>query len=192
METSTSLLERLRQDSAEADWQRLVALYTPLIRGWLRRYSAAQQDADDLVQEVLSIVIRKLPFFERERTGSFRSWLRTISVNCLRESWRSKRFRPMASGGTTFREVLEQLSDPESELSRLWDQEHDDHVMRELLQTIRPTVGDEIWEAFRRVTLDGAKPADVAEELGTSVNAVYIAKSRVMSRLREEGRGLID
>ena len=192
METSTSLLERLQKSPDESDWSQLVEIYTPLIRGWLRRYSQYDQDADDVQQEVLSVVIRKLPLFERQRTGSFRNWLRTICVNCLRDSWRAKRFRPAATGGSDFRAVLEELEDPHSQLAQIWNQEHDQHVLQSLLQQIRPTLPNETWQAFQAVTVEGEGAADVAERLGMSVNSVYIAKSRVMARLREIGRGLIE
>src|SRR5437870_2279853 len=84
-ETSASLLDRLRRPKAgEADWRRLVDLYTPLIRGWLRRHADLPPgDADDVVQDVLAVVVRRLPDFEHnQRTGAFRAWLRTITVNC--------------------------------------------------------------------------------------------------------------
>lgn len=192
METSASLLERLRSSPEEADWGQLLELYTPLIRVWMRRYSSSQQDADDVVQEVLSVVIRKLPAFERQRTGSFRSWLRSITVNCLRDSWRANKFRPSATGGSDFRQILDQMEDPQSQLSQVWNKEHDQHVLRTLLDQVRPSLAEETWQAFKRVSVDGETAADVAEALGMTVNSVYIAKSRVMSRIRELGRGLID
>ncbi|MEQ9407695.1 MAG: sigma-70 family RNA polymerase sigma factor [Fuerstiella sp.] len=192
METSASLLERLCTSPDEPDWQRLFDVYTPLIRWWIRRYSSSERDAEDVVQETLSVVLRKLPGFQRQRTGSFRAWLRSVTVNCLRDSWRANRFQAVATGGSNFRQVLEQMSDPGSELSQLWDREHDDHVLRTLLNQIRPSVSEETWLAFHRVTVLNESPAEVAERLGISLNAVYIAKSRVMSRLRTEARGLID
>lgn len=192
MDTSASLLERLRSAPEEADWNQLVSLYTPLIRKWLRRYSSFHQDADDVLQEVLSVVVRKLPAFERQRTGSFRSWLRNISVNCLRESWRANRFRPTATGGSDFQAVLVEMADPQSQLSHVWNQEHDQHVLQSLLTQIRPSLTDETWLAFKHVAVDGEVPADVATKLGISVNSVYIAKSRVMSRIRELGDGLLE
>ena len=192
METSTSLLERLRSSPEDADWSELVNLYTPLIRSWLRRYSSSEQDADDVVQEVLSVLIRKLPAFERERSGSFRAWLRTITRNCLRDSWRRKRIRPSAAGGSDFRLVLEQMADPQSPLSQQWDQQHDQHVLKTLLAQIRPTLTEETWQAFKLVSVDGKTPAQAAEELNVSVNSVYIAKSRVMTRIRTLGRGLLE
>jgi RNA polymerase sigma-70 factor (ECF subfamily) len=192
-ETSASLLDRLRLRPDEESWQRLVVIYTPLIRGWLRRYALLEQDADDLVQEVLTVVVRRLPEFRREpRTGAFRRWLRTIAVNCLRDFWRSQRLRPAARGDADFLQVLDALEDPTSDLSRLWDEEHDRHVTRHLLEMIRPKFEPRTWQAFRRVALEGASPEEVAAELGVTPNAVFIAKSRVLARLRREGAGLLD
>jgi RNA polymerase sigma-70 factor, ECF subfamily len=191
-ETSASLLDRLRLGPDEGSWRRLVELYTPLIRGWLGRH-ARLHDADDLVQEVLSVVVRKLPQFVRQpRTGAFRRWLRSISVNCLRDFWKRQRGRPRGTGDSDFVQMLTQLEDPGSALSRLWDEEHDRHVTGRLLEMIRPDFEPNTWQAFRRVALDGVAPDQAAAELGLSVNAVFIAKSRVMRRLRELGAGLLD
>ncbi len=192
-ETSASLLERLRQNADHDSWQRLLNLYTPLIRGWLRRYGLPDHEADDLVQDVLTVVVRRLPDFRRgPHTGSFRAWLRAITVNCLRDAWRAQRIRPRATGDSNFLQMLDQLGDDDSGLTRLWDEEHDQHVLNQLLEMIRPRFEPGTWQAFKRVTLDGQAPAQVAAELGISVNAVFIAKSRVLSQLRQEGQGLID
>jgi RNA polymerase sigma-70 factor (ECF subfamily) len=192
-ETSATLLDRLCNRPDDEAWARLVDLYTPLIRGWLRRHLRLEQDADDLVQDVLAVVVRKLPGFRREpRTGAFRRWLRSITVNCLRDYWRSGRSRPTATGDSNFAQMLDQLEDPASDLSRLWDQEHDHHVTHRLLEMIRPRFEPATWQAFQRVALEGVAAEQVAAELGLSVNAVFIAKSRVLKLLREEGAGLID
>src|SRR5262249_1928760 len=121
-ETSVSLLERLRLQPDAASWQRLVDLYEPLIRGWLRRYAVSDNDADDLTQDVMAVVVRELPHFEHnQRHGAFRSWLRTITVHRLRAAWRGRKTRPEATGESDFLKVLDQLEDPASDLSRLWD-----------------------------------------------------------------------
>jgi RNA polymerase sigma-70 factor (ECF subfamily) len=190
-ETSASLLDRLRDAPDPEAWQRLVEVYTPLIRGWLRRNGLHPQDADDVVQEVLAVVFRKVGAFRRQpRAGAFRRWLRSITVNCLRDFWKARRHRREASGDSAVQALLTQLSDPASNLSRQWDVEHDKHVAAKLLELIRPQFEPRTWEAFRRVALDGAAPDAVAAELGVTVNAVFIAKSRVLARLRPEGRGL--
>ena len=191
--TSASLLDHLRQRSSETAWQRMVDLYTPLIRSWLKRYTVPDQDIEDLVQDVLAIVIRKMPEFRRQpQVGAFRRWLRNITVNCLRDFWRAKRYCPKAVGADEFGQILDQLEDPESGLSKFWDQEHDDHVTRRLLEMIRPRFEAKTWLAFQRVALEGVPVDQVALDLGLSVNAVFIAKSRVVHMLRKAGQGLIE
>jgi RNA polymerase sigma-70 factor (ECF subfamily) len=191
--TSISLLERLRLEPDASSWERLVDIYTPLIRGWLGRQLRPCVDSDDLVQDVLAVVVRRLPEFQREpRTGAFRRWLRTITVNCLRDFWRAQRIRPAATGDSNLLQMLDQLEDPNSGPSRQWDLEHDRHVTQRLFELIKPQFETKTWQAFQRVALDGASPDVVAAELGISVNAVFIAKSRVLARLRQEGAGLID
>lgn len=192
-ETSASLLARLRLSPDQESWQRLVSLYTPLIRNWLARQGLPMQEADDLCQEVLTVLVRRLPSFERNpQPGSFRRWLRTIAVNCLRDFWRSGKRKPRAAGGSDCAEMLEQLADPDSGLSRQWDLEHDQHVTRQLLEMIRPQFAPSTWEAFTLYALEGRSPQEVAQRLGMTVNAVFIARSRVLARLREEGEGMID
>lgn len=192
-QTSISLLDSLRSAPSDMAWRRLVDLYTPLVRAWLRRYQVLEQDADDLVQEILAVVVRKLPEFERQpRTGAFRRWLLGITVNCLREFWRSHRAKVAAPGGTDFLQALQEYEDPAGHLSRLWEQEHDRHVAAWLLEQIRPQFEPKTWTAFRRVAIDGIAPVQVAAELGMTVNAVFIAKSRVLTQLRQAGTGLLD
>lgn len=191
-ETSHSLLDRLREHPHGDDWCRLVGLYTPLLHAWAGRHAVQSADADDLVQEVFAVVVRQLPSFEHNRRpGAFRRWLRIILVHRLRDFWRARRHRPEAAGGSDILARLAELEDPDSGLSRLWDQEHDRHVVRQLLERIEGEVTPSTWQAFRRVTLEGRDEGAVAAELGLSVNAVFIAKSRVLQRLRREATGLI-
>jgi RNA polymerase sigma-70 factor (ECF subfamily) len=187
------LLERLRDRADSEAWERLIDLYSPLLSGWLRRHELQSADEDDLVQEVLLIVAREAPRFEHTgRPGAFRNWLRTILANRLHEFWRERRVRPAATGDSDFTALLDQLVDPDSSISHLWDQEHDEHVARRLLAMIEPQFAPSTWQAFRRVVLEGARPDAVAAEMGLTVNAVFIAKSRVLQRLRSESRGLLD
>jgi RNA polymerase sigma-70 factor (ECF subfamily) len=192
-ETSVSLLDRLRLQPDEDSWKRFVDLYVPLIRGWLGRYSVKPEDAEDLAQEVMAVVLRELPQFRHnQQRGAFRNWLRNVTVNRLRAQWRARRGRVAPTGDSAVADMLDQLTDPSSSLSRLWDQQHDQHVARRLMELIQPQFEPKTWQAFRRVVIDGIKPAFVAHELGLSVNAVLLAKSRVLRRLRQEMQGLTD
>jgi RNA polymerase sigma-70 factor, ECF subfamily len=191
-DTSVSLLDRLRDSPDAASWQRLVDLYTPLIQSWLRSQGLQPSDADDLAQDVLAVLVRELPAFEHRRPGAFRAWLRAITTNRMRNFWRARQARPAATGDSDFVRVLEQLEDPHSELSRLWDREHDQLVVRRAMELIEPEFTPSTWQAFRRLAVDGAAVEAVAAEMGLTANAVLIAKSRVFSRLRQEIGGLVD
>jgi RNA polymerase sigma-70 factor (ECF subfamily) len=192
-ETSLSLLDRLRDPGNPAAWRNVVDLYTPLMHHWLRAANLQPTDADDLVQEVLAVVVRKVAEFRHEgRAGSFRAWLKAITVNRLRDHWRAKYARTAPAGPDDLGRVLADLEDPHSGVSRLWDEEHDRYVLGRLMELIEPEFKPSTWAAFRGHVVEG-RPADaVAAELGLTPNAVFIAKSRVMQRLREEARELID
>jgi RNA polymerase sigma-70 factor (ECF subfamily) len=186
MDTSASLLERVRGHS-EAGWERLVELYTPLIRTWVGRHVPQPDDVNDVVQQVFTVVVARVAeFVHNGRPGAFRHWMRSITVNHLRAFWRTR--QPQAAVNA----VLDQLEDPASSPSREWDREHDRHVARKLLEYIEPEFRPATWQAFRRLVIDEAAPDVVAAELGMSVNAVLVAKSRVLRRLRQEAQGLLE
>jgi RNA polymerase sigma-70 factor (ECF subfamily) len=193
VETSLSLLERLSHKPDDADWRRLVVLYTPVLHAWLGRHNLQASDLDDLTQEILAVVVQKMPEFRHNRrVGAFRAWLRTITVHCLRRFWRAKQYRATAPGGRDFEAYLSQLEDPASGLSVEWDREHDRRLLRRLLELVEPEFQAKTWSAFRLLVLERRLAAETAAELGLTVNAVLIAKSRVLQRMRQEADGLID
>lgn len=190
--TSATLLARLKDGRDEDAWSRLNELYAPLIRTWAERLGVRGADADDLVQDVLTVVVRRFPeFVHPDRPGAFRGWLRAIAANCAREAWRARRLSPVAPGGTDFGSYLARLEDPADDLSREWDREHDVYVTRRLLERIKGDFEAKTWELFRKFVLEGLPADKVAAAYGTSPNTVYIAKSRVLARLREEADGLL-
>jgi DNA-directed RNA polymerase specialized sigma24 family protein len=119
-------------------------------------------------------------------------WLRVITANRARAHWKAGKLRPVATGGSDFQSAVGQLEDAQSELSQLWDREHDEHVLRRLLEMLESEFTAKTLQAFRRQVIDGAAAEEVAAELGMSLGAVYVAKSRVLARLRREAEGLLD
>ncbi len=192
-ETSISLLNRLQRTDDAETWNRLVGLYAPLLRSGLWKYDVHPSVADDLVQEVLMAVSKDVTTFDHNgRPGAFRSWLKAILVNRLRNFWRARGRRPQVRGDSDMEQQLAQLENPASEMSQLWNQQHDRHVARQLLALSEPQFAPNTWKAFCRVAIDGERPDVVATELGISLNAVFVAKSRVLSKLRQEAQGLVE
>ena len=186
--TSATLLQRLLDHGDAAAWTRLTQLYAPLIRACLGRHLPQSADVDDLTQQVFTVVVEKLPEFRHSgRPGAFRAWLRGICVNRVRMFWRT---RPPSVPDSE--EALRQLEDPDSDLSREWNAEHDSHVVRSLLRVMEQEFEPATLRVFRMLALENRPAPDVAAELGMSVAAVWGAKSRVLRRLREEGEGLLD
>jgi RNA polymerase sigma factor (sigma-70 family) len=192
-ETSLSLIARLSQSADSESWNRLVEIYTPLMKRWLRRYDVQDADADDLVQEVFVVVSREMPTFAHsQQQGAFRSWLRQILVHRLQNFWRARRRRPHATGASSVLERLAQLQDETSPLSRLWNEEHDRSVIAKLMDLVRPNFVPQTWEAFERQFVAGQPPAEIAAELKMGIGSVYMARNRVLNALRREAAGLID
>jgi RNA polymerase sigma-70 factor (ECF subfamily) len=191
-ETRQSLLLRARAGE-EGAWEDLTGLYRPLIVGWLSRQGVPPGDLEDLGQDVLLSVVRHLPAFQHSgRRGAFRSWLRAIACSRTADYWRAADAGAQAEGGSGATAALQQLADPDSDLNRRWDEEHDRYVLACVLDLVEEEFEPATLRAFRRLALDGASGAEVAEELGLSVSAVYAAKSRVLARIRQEAEGLID
>lgn len=185
--TATSLLERVKRQEPDA-WQRLVTLYGPLIYGWARRARASPEDAADVVQEVFRAVVEHVGEFRRDRPGdTFRGWLWTITQNKLRDQWRRRVGRAEATGGTDAQERLQEVpAEPESTSGASVSAAPPGSLLRRALDLIRAEFEERTWRAFWGVVVEGKAPAEVATDLGMSANAVYVARSRVLRRLREE------
>ncbi len=183
--TPLTLLQRLQQAGDSAAWRRFAELYTPLLFYWARRTGLQEPDAADLVQDVFLVLVRKMPEFRYEPGGSFRSWLRTVLVNKWRERQRRKAL-PVEGGFPVDQVAAPPVDDPlDDRASRT------DLVLR-ALEAIRGDFAPSTWSAFHQLVVRGKSPRLVAADLGLSAAAVYIAKSRVLKRLRQELDGLID
>jgi len=184
--TSETLLNRLRQLNQPEAWARFVRLYTPLLLAWARRQGFQVADAQDLVQEVLVKLVRELPTYERGEGQSFRGWLFRLTVN---ECWDFRRRK--ATRALPGAEGLSPVSDDDP-VSELEETEYRRLLVHRGLEVIRADFSDSTWTAFTRVMVEGRSPTDVAAELNLSVNAVFLARHRVLTRLRQELQGLLE
>src|SRR5687767_1938398 len=179
--TSISLLLRVRDPRDREGWARFVDLYAPLLFHWAKKCGLQQADAADLVQEVLSLLVQKLGQFDYDREGSFRGWLRTVLMHKWQERHRKKVEAGWPEGSGSGLDPA--VSDNVAVLAETEYREHLVHRALELMQAeFQPTT----WKACWEFVVNGRSAAEVAAQLGTTVDVVYAAKSRVMRRLREE------
>ncbi len=189
--TQISLLQRIQDPADTMSWQIFARIYEPFIEGYLRRRGVSGELALDVRQEVLLVVSRRIGSFQHNgRVGAFRNWLRATTVNCLRSFLRQQ--KQESPGGTDIAELIEQLSDENSELSFIWNREHNDYVLRQLLARLESNFQESSLAAFRRTYLDGVSADEVAEELQMSKNAVIVARCKVLSALRQQALEILD
>ena len=188
--TSLSLIRRLR-DCEQTAWSDFLHLYYPLIYSWCRRAGLQEQDAVDVVQEVFRAVLGGVAGFRRDRSGaSFHAWLRGITRHKLQDFWRGRELQRQPVGGTTAWQQIERV--PEQVNLEDSQQEDLNTVTRRALELVRMEFEVATWDAACMVLVAGQSPAEVAQRLGVSTNAVYKAKARVMRRVREKLSDLFD
>jgi RNA polymerase sigma-70 factor (ECF subfamily) len=179
------LLGRLRQPEEQAAWTRFVQLYTPLLLCWVRRWGLQDQDASDVVQEVLVTLVQKLPEFQYNPERRFRAWLRTVALNKVRDFARRRADRGSPEGS-----LADVIAPDENE--ELAETEYRQHLVSRALQLMQVEFPPKMWKACWEHVVVGRSVAEVAAELGISEGTVYVAKSRIMSRLRQELEGLLE
>ena len=153
--TSVSLLKRLRQPCADEAWARFVDLYTPLIYYWARGTGLSAHDAADLVQDVLTMLVRKMPEFSYDPNGSFRGWLRTLTLNVWRKS-RSRdtvRVRGMDDG-------LDEVAAPDHG-SAFEEEEYRRHLVKRALELMQSQFQPTTWRACWASAVEGRSAEEV-------------------------------
>ncbi len=187
--TRPSLLVRIRDPRDGEAWSQFVEVYAPLIFGFARKHGLQDADAADLTQEVLHTVARSATRLDYDpQRGSFRGWLFTVVRNRLRDFWDSQKRQHRGSGDSGVQKLLGEQPAPEKDLSLLWDQEYERQLLAWAADQIRGTVQESTWQAFWQTAVEGKSGKEVAQALGMTVAAVYLAKSRVMVRLKDQVR----
>jgi RNA polymerase sigma-70 factor (ECF subfamily) len=183
--TRASLLVRLRDPRDEAAWRQFVDLYAPLVYGYARKQGLQDADAADLSQHILATLVGALGRLEYDpERGAFRNWLFTVVRRKL-SNWRSSQNgRTNGSGDTATQVLLEQAPAPE-DAEHVWEAEWQRRTFVWACEQVRTEVTVATWQAFWRTAVEGRPGKEVAAQLDMSVAAVYLARSRVLARLKE-------
>ncbi len=183
--TRASLLLRLRDPADDRAWVEFTDLYGPLIRRVARRGGLQDADAADLEQEVFRAVAGAIGRYDPDPArGSFRGWLLRIARNLLLNLLAARRRHPPAGGGTDVFALLQAVPDPAGEDSTVFEAEYRRRTFEWAAEQVRDEFRPATWQAFWRTAVGGEETAAVASDLGMSVGAVYVARSRVLARIR--------
>jgi len=185
--TRASLLVRIRDGGDVGAWQEFVRLYAPVIYGFARKRGLQDADAADLMQDVLRSVSSAVHQLDYDRVrGTFRGWLFTVTRNKVFNFLESRSRRVQASGDSRVQQRLEQHADAKGELATDWEADYQRAMAAQAMECVKGEFQAATWEAFIQTAVEGRTPSQVSARVGLSVGAIYVAKSRVIARLRQE------
>jgi RNA polymerase sigma-70 factor (ECF subfamily) len=179
--TRVTLLDRLRDPQDREAWSEFVGLYGPLIFHFARRRLPQDEDAADVMQEVLGAVMRGS--YQRP-CGRFQKWLVTVLLNQIRDFHAARLRRGEVSGGATLSERLQE--EPSGGEEEEWDRDRERHLFRAAAERVRARTSPTHWDAFVRAALQDQSGQEVARALNLSVANVYAIKSRLMKEIKDE------
>ncbi len=184
--TPASLLEKLRSPDQQLAWEQFVHLFTPLLYHWAAKLNVSEHDAEDLVQDVFAILLKKLPSFEYNPRQRFRGWLWTVTANRHRE-----RLRRNPQAGQAVEQLVAEPAIPD-QLDAAIETDYQYYVVQRALHLMQNQFEPATWQAFWECAVNSRPASEVAAELRIGLDSVYAAKSRVLRRLRAELKELID
>ncbi len=187
--TSESLLFRLHDGSSVARgdaWTSFTKLYTPLIFYWARKMGLQAEDAADLVQDVMAIVLQKIGDLDYDARRSFRGWLRAVTLNQYRQQLRKKKLKLVDASATFL------ASHPSADLAeQTWDQDYARSLLQHAMKSLQPGFAPKTWAALETLMKSGQSVAEVSEQAGIRPTTLYSAKARLMRRLKRQLEGLL-
>jgi RNA polymerase sigma-70 factor (ECF subfamily) len=188
-DTRASLIARIADARDFAAWEQFTRIYQPLVYRLARKRGLQHADAEELVQEAMLAVSRAVDAWVPDpRRGRFRDWLRKISRNLAINFLTRRKHQVWGTGDSAAQRLLEAQCDGGDDLARTFNIEYRREVFSAAAERVQRSVNARTWKAFWLTTLDDIPAGEAARQLGMSIGGVYIARSRVMARLREEVR----
>jgi RNA polymerase sigma-70 factor (ECF subfamily) len=185
--TRASLLVRLRDPEDRAAWQQFVELYGGLVYGFARQRGLQDADAADLTQDVFLALAQAAGRWHYDpKRGSFRGWLYGITRHKLARLLQRRQTQPIGSGDSNAHRRLDEQPSPDLDPEAAWEQTFQQQLFRLAAAQVQEHFSPNTWQAFWRTAVQGQSAGVVAQDLGMSVGAVYVARSRVLARLAEQ------
>jgi RNA polymerase sigma-70 factor (ECF subfamily) len=189
-DTRASLIVKIADAQNAQAWEEFARLYQPVVYRLARRRGFQDADAEELVQEVMLAVARAVEGWEPDaERGRFRDWLHRIARNLMINFMTRRKHQVWGTGNSDAQRLLEAECDADSAITQMFDVEYRREAFRDAARQVRGVVNEKTWQAFWLSTIEDLPVGEVARQLGMSIGSVYIARSRVMARLRQAVRG---
>ncbi|MFO1043010.1 MAG: sigma-70 family RNA polymerase sigma factor [Planctomycetaceae bacterium] len=183
-ETNLSLIARVKDLGDGASWMEFLGIYQPVVYRMARRRQLQEFDAQDVMQQVFLSISRSIERWEPGEGRLFRAWLGTIARNAITKAL-ARRPRDRATGTTSVAEALENLPEADVTASEITAEVRRE-IVRWATEQIRAEFSDAIWQVFQQTAIDGVPIADVAKSTRRSAGSIYVARFRVIARLKEK------
>jgi RNA polymerase sigma factor (sigma-70 family) len=183
LDTRVTLLQRVRDRADAAAWSEFVAIYKPLLLAYVRKRGVDVNDAEDVVQDVFTRLVPAMARFDyAPDQGRFRTWLWQVTHHALSD-WSRRR----AAHSRAERHWADaQNGSGDDTPDDAWASMYRGRILEVAIERVRASTQRTTWDCFEARILRGRPAAEVASELGVSVNAVYVNASRVLARVREQ------
>jgi RNA polymerase sigma-70 factor (ECF subfamily) len=183
--TNTSMLAGLRDRRNDACWSEFFARYQPMILAFARKLGLSDSDAQDAAQETLVAFAGSYRDggYDRDK-GRLRTWLMGIASHKVRDIQRRRGREVVLANNPESTAFINKIPD-EEQMSQVWEAEWQQAIVKRCMEEVRTQVKPRTMEAFELFALKGLAAEEVARKLDMTENAVWIAKNRVLSRLRE-------
>ena len=190
--TRITLLNRIKDAEDVEAWVEFARLYGPVVYGFARKRGLQDADAADVVQDVLRSVARNAERMDYDpERGTFRGWLYTVARNKIYNFLTASKRRARAAGDVNSQERLEAIADPDDDADHQWEVEYQRRLSAKAMDRVKHEFQPNTWSAFWGTAVEGRNATEVGEELKLTAGAVYVAKSRVLARLKLEVQRLI-
>ncbi len=178
--TRATLLARLKNRSDTEAWSEFHKLYAPLLYRYARGRSLSREDAEDVRDECLAVVARKIADFEYDKAkGGFKNWLYRIASGKVIDLLRKRREK--VADSRDIRDLVDPAPSPDQVWEQHWRHEH----LKYCVEAVRGSVSERNYQAFSMLLYEDCSVEEVCVRLSMNANQVYKAKSRVLQRVRK-------